>query len=64
MAARNFLVNPDYFAEAGARLPVGWEKKNLQVVLSVPVVLGVAGRPQVVATYVWQGRRSARCFST
>jgi hypothetical protein len=53
MAAGEFLTNPEYFADAVARFPSGWQKKNLQVVLSVPVVNRVAGRPRVVATYVW-----------
>lgn len=53
MAAGEFLTNPEYFAAASARLPSGWQKKNLQVVLSVPVVKGVAGRPRVLATHVW-----------
>ena len=53
MAAGNFLVDPDHFADASAKLAPGWQKKNLQVVLSVPVVKGVAGRPRVIATHVW-----------
>jgi len=53
LAAGNFLVNPDEFAEAGARLGAGWQKKNVQIVLSVPVVKGVAGRPRVATTWIW-----------
>jgi len=53
MAAGEFLTNPEYFAEAAAQFSAGWQKKNLQVVLSVPVVNRVAGRPRVVATHVW-----------
>ena len=53
MAAGEFVTNPEYFAEAAARLPAGWQKKNLQIVLSVPVVNRVPGRPRVVATWVW-----------
>jgi len=53
MAAGEFLTNPVYLANAVAQFPPGWQKKNLQVVLSVPVVNRVAGRPRVVATHVW-----------
>ena len=53
MAAGEFLTNPEYFAEAVAQFKSGWQKKNVQVVLSVPVVNRVAGRPRVVATQVW-----------
>ncbi|HTP86684.1 MAG TPA: hypothetical protein VMJ34_07050 [Bryobacteraceae bacterium] len=52
-AAGEFISNPEYFADAAARLPSGWAKKNLQVVLSIPVVQGAPGRPRVLATHVW-----------
>lgn len=53
MAAGEFLTNPDYFGEAAAKLPRGWEKKNLQFVLRIPVINRVGGRPQVLAVQVW-----------
>lgn len=53
MAAGDFLTNPEYFAEAVSHFPAGWQKKNLQVVLRVPVVNHVAGRPRVLATSAW-----------
>jgi hypothetical protein len=52
-AAGEFLSNPEYFAEAASKLPSGWTKKNIQVVLSIPVVQGAPGRPSVLATQVW-----------
>lgn len=52
-AAGEFLTNAEYFEQAVARLPRGWEKRNLQIVLRVPVVNRVSGQPQVLATYVW-----------
>jgi hypothetical protein len=51
--AGDFLSNPQYFAEAIPRLPRDWQRKNLQIVLRIPVVQGVAGHPQVLATQVW-----------
>ena len=53
MGAGEFLTNPEYFSEAARRLPNNWEKKNLQIVLSVPVVNHTSGRPQILATHVW-----------
>lgn len=53
MAAGDFLVNPEYFAEAEGHLTPGWQKRNLQIVLSVPVVNRHAGRPTIVAAYSW-----------
>lgn len=51
--AGDFLTNPQYFSEATSRLPKDWKRKNLQIVLRVPVVQGITGHPQVLATYVW-----------
>jgi len=51
--AGEFLSNQDYFSEAARQLPKDWQKKNLQIVLSVPVVNRISGRPRVLATHVW-----------
>ena len=53
MAAGEFLTTPEYLSEAISKLPDGWQKKNLQIVLRVPVVRGAPGRPRVLATQVW-----------
>jgi hypothetical protein len=53
MAAGEFLSNPQYFAEAAAKLPAGWQQKNLQFVLRIPVVNRVSGHPQVLAVQAW-----------
>jgi hypothetical protein len=53
MAAGEFLSNPQYFAEAASKFPRDWPKKNLQIVLGVPVVNRIPGHPQVLATHVW-----------
>jgi hypothetical protein len=53
IGAGEFLTNPDYFSEAARKLPKDWKRKNLQIVLSVPVVKRTAGRPRILATHVW-----------
>lgn len=53
VAASEFLSNPDYFALAERKLPSDWTKKNVQIVLQVPVVHGANGRPEVLAVYTW-----------
>ncbi len=53
MAAGELLSNPAYFSEVVQQLPRGWQKKNLQIVLRVPVVQGASGHPRVLATQVW-----------
>jgi len=52
-AAGEFLSDPAYFSEAVPRLPPDWHRRNLQIVLSVPVVHGAAGHPRILATHVW-----------
>ncbi len=52
-AAGEFLGNPEYFSEAVSQLPRDWKKRNLQIVLRVPVVHGASGHPRVLATHVW-----------
>ena len=53
IGAGEFLSNPEYFSEAVRRLPRDWQKKNVQIVLSVPVVNRISGRPRILATHVW-----------
>ena len=53
MAAGEFLSNPEYFSEAVGKFPRNWQKKNLQIVLRVPLVNRVPGHPLVLATHVW-----------
>ncbi len=53
IGAGEFLSNQEYFSEAARRLPKDWHRKNLQIVLSVPVVNRTSGRPRVLATHVW-----------
>jgi hypothetical protein len=53
IGAGEFVCKPEYFSEAVGRLPKDWPKRNLQIVLSVPVVNRISGRPRVLATHVW-----------
>ncbi len=53
MGAGEFVSNPEYLAEAARSLPADWPRRNLQIVLSVPVVNHASGRPRILATYVW-----------
>jgi len=53
VGAGEFVSNPAYFSEAARRLPNDWKRKNLQIVLSVPVVNRISGRPRILATHVW-----------
>ncbi|MGE5645670.1 MAG: hypothetical protein ACM336_07755 [Acidobacteriota bacterium] len=52
-AAGEFVTNPAYLQEALGQAPSGWEKRNLQVVLSTRVVENIAGPPRVLAVHFW-----------
>jgi hypothetical protein len=53
LGAGELLADEQYFSDVARRLPSNWPKKNLQIVLSVPVVNHISGRPRVLATHVW-----------
>ncbi|PWU06295.1 MAG: hypothetical protein C5B51_12655 [Terriglobia bacterium] len=52
-AAGELLTNSASFDSVAARLPAGWERKNLQLVVETKVIDEGAGKPQVVAQAVW-----------
>lgn len=52
-AAAEFLTNESYLREAFAKAPVGWDKKNVEVVIKADLVGGVPGPPTVVAECFW-----------
>lgn len=52
-AATEMVTKPDEIAEVLSRLPTGWEKKNLQILVSTDITDGEAGRPRVIAYYLW-----------
>jgi hypothetical protein len=53
VAAGEFLVNETRMAEILQQLPVGWQKKNIEVVLETQVIQGRSGPPHVKAVHVW-----------
>lgn len=52
-AASEVVSNPTELASAFASVPQGWEKKNVEIVVSTDVDEGTAGPPHVVAFRVW-----------
>lgn len=52
-AASEFVQSPQHLAELAAKLPRGWENKNLEVVLKTDVIGAKAGPPILVTAYTW-----------
>jgi hypothetical protein len=52
-AAGQFLTDPKYLPKFAARLPSGWESKNLQLVIRTEVIDGTPGPPELIASSVW-----------
>jgi hypothetical protein len=52
-AAGRLLTDPAQLSAVLAKLPRGWEDKNLQVVLHAKVIGNTPGQPDVEASYVW-----------
>jgi hypothetical protein len=53
LAAGEFLSDPKYMEILNRQAPAGWQKKNLQIVLSTEVIKGSSGPPRVLASYSW-----------
>jgi hypothetical protein len=51
--AARLLVDPNYLKELTGHLPADWRLKNIEAVISVPVVNGEARLPHLVAYEVW-----------
>ena len=52
-AAGEFITNPAYFTQVLPQLPQGWEKRNIQIVLTSQILHTSPGVPKVVAVHVW-----------
>ena len=53
LAAGEFLSDPKYMEALDREAAAGWQKKNLQIVLSTEVIKGNSGPPRVLASYSW-----------
>jgi hypothetical protein len=53
IAPGEFLTNPNEIRKLAAAAPKGWERKNIEILLSTEVIRGNPGPPKVVATYLW-----------
>jgi hypothetical protein len=52
-ASGRLLTDPSQLSSVLAKLPRGWEDKNLQIVLHAKVIGNTPGQPEVVAWHVW-----------
>lgn len=52
-AAGDLVTNPAVLSQVLKKLPTGWQKKNLQIVIHVDIISGFPSVPTVVATYTW-----------
>jgi hypothetical protein len=52
-AAGEFVQSPKHLAELAAKLPPGWENKNLEVVIKTNVIDAKTGPPILVTAYTW-----------
>lgn len=52
-AAGEFLTNSVYIQEISKSAPRGWDRMNMEIVISTDVVGRAAGPPHIVATHFW-----------
>lgn len=53
VAAQQMLVDRKAMDALVQKLPKGWENKNLQIVLEIPMVDGSPGAAKVIGSYCW-----------
>ena len=53
LAVSEFLSNSRYFADLIAQAPRGWEKRQMEIVVSVDIIGGSNGPPKLVAAHFW-----------
>lgn len=51
--AADFVTSQSFIETMARKAPIGWEKKNLQIVLETQVINCHPGPPQIVAIHVW-----------
>jgi len=52
-SAGEFLTSAPLMKEALAKVPAGWPRRNVQVLLHINVYKATPGPPKVVAAHVW-----------
>ena len=52
-AAGELVTDPAYLAQLASAARVSGNKKNMEIVLSTPIIDGEPGSPKVEATYFW-----------
>lgn len=52
-AAADFVSNPESMEKGLHDAPIGWQKRNLELVLQTAITDSTAGPPRVVAAYYW-----------
>jgi hypothetical protein len=52
-AAASFLTDDNQLKKIAAIAPLGWEKKNMELVLATDVIRGHSGRASIVAAQFW-----------
>ena len=53
IAAGEFVTSAVSWEEFAKTAPAGWQRKNLEVVLTTEVIDGKTGPPRIIATHVW-----------
>lgn len=53
LASGEFLTDPTQMKKLDAMLPTGWQRRNLEIVLSTDVIKGSPGSPRIIATDLW-----------
>jgi hypothetical protein len=53
IAAGEFLTDPIYLEALAKSAPRGWERKNMQLLLTTRVIHGTSGPPRILDAHFW-----------
>ena len=53
IAAGEFVTSPAFLEGFAKTAPAGWQRKNLEIVLTTEVIDGKTGPPRIIASHVW-----------
>lgn len=53
LAAAEFLTTPAYMKTFRHNAPLGWQKRNIEIIVETDMINGACGPPHILTTYFW-----------
>ena len=53
LAAAEFLTRPEYMDTVSRDAPLGWQNRNIEIIVETDMINGACGPPHILTTYFW-----------